>query len=89
MINFFLNGKSFGDLTTAEFLATRDSLAEKGLPVLTIEMEEISPKTLGETFALFMGATAFLGEFLNVDAFDQPGVERSKVLAKEYLCNEQ
>ncbi len=81
----FLKNKFFGDLLKAEFLATRDALIEKGKPVLSFEIDKISSQDLGEFFALFMGTTVFLGELLKIDAFDQPGVERSKVLAKEYL----
>ncbi len=85
----FLKDKSFNNLLNAEFYATRDSLVEKSRPVLTLEIDEVSPQTLGEFFALFMGSKAFLGEFLNINPFDQPGVERSKVLVREYLFNEQ
>jgi glucose-6-phosphate isomerase len=81
----YLKNKSFQDLLNAEFFATRDSLIEKGRPVLTFEIDEISPKTLGEFFALWMGTSAFLGELLELNAFNQPGVERAKVLAREGL----
>jgi glucose-6-phosphate isomerase len=32
-----------------------------------------------------MLATAYAGLLYNVNAFDQPGVERSKAIAREYL----
>jgi glucose-6-phosphate isomerase len=32
-------------------------------------------------------ATAFLGEFYNIDAFNQPGVEESKNNAKKILTS--
>jgi glucose-6-phosphate isomerase len=81
----FLKGKNFNDLLTAEQQATADTLTEGGRPNITIEVSDLSAKTLGELFLLFEGATAFLGEFMNIDAFNQPGVERSKILTREYL----
>lgn len=82
----FMNGSiTFGKLIDAEFRATRDALGEKGRPNLTIEIDEVSERTLGGLFMLFCASIAFLGEFFNINAFDQPGVERSKTLTKEYL----
>ncbi len=54
-------------------------------PNLTISVDRVGEYALGELFLLFEGATAFLGEFFEINAFDQPGVELSKVLAKEGL----
>lgn len=81
----FLKGKSFTELLNAELAGTADSLTERDRPNMTVVIPELTPFALGELFLLFEGATAFLGEFLNIDAFDQPGVERSKVLTRKYL----
>ena len=55
---------------------------QRGAKVMHCEDIE---EALGALFLLLEGATAFLGEFLEINAFDQPGVERSKVLTREYL----
>ena len=34
---------------------------------------------------IFMSVVAVIAEMHDIDAFDQPGVERGKVLAKEIL----
>lgn len=81
----FLKDKTFSDLLNAEQRATADTLSEDGRPNLTIEIEKLDAEHLGQLFLLFEGATAFLGEFLDINAFDQPGVERSKVLTRKYL----
>lgn len=81
----FLEGKSFAQLLHAEQKGTAASLTERNRPNAAIIIPSLTPETLGELFMLFEGATAFLGEFLNIDAFDQPGVERSKVLTRENL----
>jgi glucose-6-phosphate isomerase len=77
--------KIFEKLIQAELQGTAQALTEKNRPNFTIQIDEISAKNLGKLFMLFMGATAFLGEFMEINAFDQPGVERGKVLARELL----
>ena len=81
----FLKKVTFGKLLNTELKGTRAALTEKKRPNLTISIDSLSEKTLGALFLLFEGATAFLGEFLEINAFDQPGIERSKVLTRECL----
>lgn len=81
----FLGGVTFGKLLNTELDGTKESLCELGRPICELSLEKIDAKTLGALFMLYEGATALLGELLEVDAFNQPGVERSKVLTKEYL----
>ena len=61
------------------------SLTELKRPNITIHLDKISEKNLGALFMLYEGATAFLAEYFKINAFDQPGVERSKVLTKQLL----
>ncbi len=77
--------KIFEKLMHAELKGTAQALTEKGCPNFTIQVDKISAKNLGKLFMLFMGATAFLGEFMGINVFNQPGVERSKILAKNFL----
>ncbi len=81
----FLKDKSFQDLLSAELQGTSKALTENNRPNCTISIDKISAQNLGKLFVLFEGATAFLGEFLEINAFNQPGVERSKILTKEIL----
>ena len=81
----FLKEVSFGKLLNTELEGTAASLTERDRPNVTIEIPEISEKTLGALFFLFEGATAFLGEYLDINAFDQPGVERSKKITRASL----
>ena len=43
-----------------------------------IIMPEVNEFTLGQLIMLFEMQTAFAGELLGIDAFDQPGVEEGK-----------
>lgn len=81
----YLKGKSFNQLLEAEFVGTRQSLSESEKPNITILIQEINPRSLGELFVFFEISVAFLGEIFNINTFDQPGVERSKVITREIL----
>ena len=81
----YLNDVSFGTLLNTELRATTDTFTEEGRPNYIIDIPTLDAHVLGQLFLLFEGATAFLGEFYDIDAFDQPGVERGKVLTRQYL----
>lgn len=72
-------------LLNAELEGTYESLTELNRPVCLIEISQINPETVGGLIVFFEMATALLGELLEINAFDQPGVERSKVITKEIL----
>ncbi len=76
---------TFGQLMQIEKTATAESLIKKSRPNITILVNSVTEESLGQLFLLFEGATAFLGEFFQINAFDQPGVELSKKLTKEAL----
>ncbi len=74
----FLRGKSFGQLLNLAQEATEWALTQAKRPNCTIILPRVSPFTWGELLFFFQMATAFEGELLNVNAFDQPGVESYK-----------
>lgn len=78
---------TFNQLIDAEKRATEDSLTKSKRPNVTIKIKEVNEETLGELFMLFECSIAFLGEFFEINAFDQPGVELSKKLTKKYLTD--
>ena len=45
----------------------------------------MTEKEMGELLVHFMLETIICAEILSLDAFDQPGVEDSKVLTRSYL----
>ncbi|PIR03380.1 MAG: hypothetical protein COV60_00650 [Candidatus Magasanikbacteria bacterium CG11_big_fil_rev_8_21_14_0_20_43_7] len=81
----YLKNTSFNELLDIERMATTMSYTKNKRPNLTITIPHIDEEHLGQLFMLFEGATAFLGELCDVDAFNQPGVELSKKLTKEAL----
>ena len=81
----FLKNVSFAKLLNTELYATRDAITDYGKANITFTLDNIDAYHLGALFLIFEGATAFLGEFYEIDAFDQPGVELGKVLTRKYL----
>jgi glucose-6-phosphate isomerase len=84
-----LAGRTTGSLFTAEFLGTRDALINRQLPVRTLNVTTGDSSAFGEMIILLESETVIMAEFLNIDAYDQPAVEDSKVRARAYLTNKQ
>lgn len=80
-----LVGKTMGELLSAERKATTQALAEQGRASVTLSTESLTSESSAQLFMLLMLAVGTLGEMLNINAFDQPGVEAGKVLAKDLL----
>ena len=74
----FLSGHTQNELIKAEQSATAYALMKSGHPSHTITLPEVNAFTVGELLYLFEVMTAFTGELLDIDAFDQPGVEEGK-----------
>lgn len=83
--NGSIKNLSFNKLIQIEKSATEASLTKNNRPNITIKVDQINEETLGELFMFFEGSVAFLGEFYNVNAFDQPGVEYAKQLINKHL----
>ena len=81
----FLGGVTQDDLIKTEQIATEYALLKAGKPNMTITLPEVNENTLGQLLYLFEGATAFAGELLNINAFDQPGVKESKNATYAYF----
>ncbi len=74
----FLTGKSLQELMRAEKIATEESLRENNRPNATIKLTEINEFQIGQLYQLFMNVIPYMGALLNINAFDQPAVERIK-----------
>ena len=83
----YFSGTTFSKLLNTEKLATEQTLTEYGKANMTIKIERINEYSLGELYASFMLYTAYKGELMNINTYDQPGVERGKVLTREFLGN--
>ena len=84
----FLGGKTLNQLIEAERQGTEYALYRAGRMSQTITLPEVNAYTLGQLMFFFEMATAYLGELLDIDAFNQPGVEESKIASYAVLGNQ-
>ncbi len=82
----YLAGKKLGDLVDAEARATAQTLFKNGRPVRRIHLAKVDEFHMGALMMHFMLETIIMGKLMNVDPFDQPGVEEGKILARQYLA---
>ena len=83
----FLGGKTLNALIEAERQGTEYALYRSGRMSQTIELPEVNAHTIGQLLFFFEMATAYAGELLDIDAFNQPGVEESKIASYAVLGN--
>jgi glucose-6-phosphate isomerase len=74
-----LSGQSLAKLIDAERRATAAAMVENGRPNCTVTLGRVDEEHLGAFLQMMEFQTAFIGELLNIDAFNQPGVELGKV----------
>jgi glucose-6-phosphate isomerase len=74
----YLPGQSLAKLLDAEQRSTAAALTETGRPNCTFTLDKLDAEHIGAFLQLLEFETAFAGELLNIDAFDQEGVELGK-----------
>ena len=80
------NNTAMGDYLHGFFEGLCAALRNKGRQVITIRIPEISVFELGQIIALYERAVAVYAEFININAFHQPGVQAYKLAAKAALA---
>ena len=75
----FLGGKSHNQLIEAERQGTEYAIYRSGHVSQTITLPSVNAETIGQLLYFLELVTAYTGALLNIDAFNQPGVEESKV----------
>ncbi len=83
----FLGGKSLNQLIEAEYLGTQYALLRSGRMSQTIHLPVVNAHTVGQFMYFFEMVTAYVGELLDINAFNQPGVEESKIASYAVLGN--
>ena len=64
---------------------TRSALSNEDRQSITITMDKLNSFTLGALIALFERAVSFYAELVNINAYDQPGVEAGKKAAADII----
>ena len=75
----FLGGHTLAELLASEQKATEYALTLVGRQHQRIILPVLNAYTLGQLILLLEWETAYMGELLNINAFDQPGVEEGKI----------
>ncbi len=74
----YLSGRSLAELIEAERLSTAAALTSHGRPNCTLKLDRLDEEHLGAFLQWMEFQTAFMGELLDINAFDQEGVELGK-----------
>jgi glucose-6-phosphate isomerase len=74
----YLAGQNLAKLIDAERRATAAALTAAKRPNCTFTLDRVDEEHLGGFLQLMEFETAYMGELLNIDAFDQEGVELGK-----------
>lgn len=80
-----LNGERPGDVLQGFLQGTRAALMEGGRQSLSISLRRFDATALGALVALFERAVGLYAELVNINAYDQPGVEAGKKAAAAVL----
>lgn len=80
-----LSPYTLGQLMKAELNGTLKALEEKERPYIHINIPSLNEQNLGKMIMVFESLTATMGGYLNINPFDQPGVEAGKKYAFQWL----
>jgi glucose-6-phosphate isomerase len=81
----YLDGRSMGDLLDVMQRATAETLIANGCPTRVITLDRVDEAGVGALMMHFFAETVITAGMLGIDPFDQPAVERGKVLARQHL----
>jgi glucose-6-phosphate isomerase len=79
------NGVTSGDYLQGFLRGSRSALYENGRESITISIPEVNAFYVGALIALYERAVGFYGSLVNINAYDQPGVEAGKKAASKLL----
>ncbi|KLO24090.1 glucose-6-phosphate isomerase [Marinitoga sp. 1155] len=74
----YLGGKTLSELLNTELFGTEYALTEHGKPNMKVIFPEINAFNVGQFFFVYEFQTAIMGKLLEINAYDQPGVELGK-----------
>src|SRR5438132_6882755 len=79
------DGITSGDYLQGFLRGTRSALYESGRESITMSIPEVNAFNVGALIALYERAVGFYASLVNVNAYDQPGVEAGKTAAAKLL----
>ncbi len=82
-------GVTAGDYLNGFLLGTRQALFDNGRQSMTLTVRRVDARTIGILIALFERTVGFYASLININAYDQPGVEAGKKAAASVLSLQQ
>ncbi|MEX1098995.1 MAG: hypothetical protein WEB87_01130, partial [Bacteriovoracaceae bacterium] len=82
-----LSPYTLNQLLEAQINGTLQALKAQKKHVIHMSISENNARNMGAMALFFESLTALMGEYLDIDPFNQPGVELGKKYAYEYLKN--
>jgi glucose-6-phosphate isomerase len=83
----YIADKKLSDINSANFEATQYALEVKKHPLRIVKLKDLSSKTVGALVAHSMLEVITLGYMMNINPFNQPGVELIKSSSKNIIIN--
>src|SRR5438128_6792030 len=79
------DGITSGDYLQGSLRGTRSALYEGGRESITVSIPDVNAFNIGALIALYERAVGFYASLVNINAYDQPGVEAGKKAATRLL----
>lgn len=79
----WLCGQTLGALLNAEQSATEEAVRDAGQSTWMLSFPSVTPYYVGQFFALWQITVAIAGRLMDVNPYDQPGVEYGKKLTRD------
>jgi glucose-6-phosphate isomerase len=81
-----LDGLHFSELINLQADSTIEALQKIGVPLDVIELERVGEESIGELVYYYELLTALVAMQLDINAYDQPGVELGKKILKSKMA---
>ncbi len=85
----FVNGESFNTLINAQCQATMESVLQSGVSVDDITWSCIDESSVGQMIMYYELLTSAAGALLEINTYDQPGVEHGKKILEGFFSHKQ
>ncbi|CAA6800918.1 MAG: Glucose-6-phosphate isomerase (EC [uncultured Sulfurovum sp.] len=81
-----VNGVAFHELIDLQCTSVMESLQNKGdIPLDEIVIDQVNEESIGGLMYYYELLTSLVGELIDVNTYDQPGVEEGKIILKKKL----
>ena len=81
-----LNSLSFSKLINMQCNSVMEALQEENIPLDSISIPKMDAENIGSLIFYYELLTSLVGELIDVNTYDQPGVEAAKIILKKKLA---